>query len=433
MLEHLAGCGHTLLLTEAPLSRRYGQARGRSIPAFWDFALVGGSGRTDNHAMTTPARLEDRRRFVRLLHRGLGLGVFFDAADRALAGVLRFDSACWLSLDPATLLPTSHFTRELGSDHLLELAANEFLDQDVNKFADLARAARPVGILSQATSGELWRSPRHAKVLAPYGYADGDELRAVFLDGGSAWGCVALHRRRGRFHEREAGLVAEVGGLIGQGIRPAILVTALDQAADGAPEQPGLILLRGDGSVEGMTAPASRWLAELVDSTSDGAPLPLLVASVADQARRAAVGQTEQVASARLPRRSGGWLLVDASLLDGGDGRVAVMVYPARQPELASLIAEAYGLSRRERAVTRLVLHGRSTREIAEDLHVSAYTVQDHLKAIFAKVGVGSRRELVAQLFLQHYAPRLQARAEVGTDGWFADASAAERPANGPT
>jgi hypothetical protein len=146
MLEHLAGCGHTLLLTDAPLSRRYEQARGRSIPGIWDFTLVGGLGHTDNHAMTTPVRLEDRRRFARLLHRRLGLGPFFDAADRALAGLLGFDSACWLSLDPATLLPTSHFTRELGSDHVLELAANEFLDQDANKFADLARAARPVGI-----------------------------------------------------------------------------------------------------------------------------------------------------------------------------------------------------------------------------------------------------------------------------------------------
>jgi hypothetical protein len=50
--------------------------------------------------------------------------------------------------------------------------------------------------------------------------------------------------------------------------------------------------------------------------------------------------------------------------------------------------------------------------------------VQDHLKAIFAKVGVRSRRELVAQLFLQHYAPRLQAGSKVGSDGWFADGGA---------
>ena len=47
--------------------------------------------------------------------------------------------------------------------------------------------------------------------------------------------------------------------------------------------------------------------------------------------------------------------------------------------------------------------------------------MQDHLKSIFAKVGVRSRRELVAQLFLQQSAPRLGAGAPLGSDGWFAE------------
>ncbi len=87
-----------------------------------------------------------------------------------------------------------------------------------------------MGILSQATRGDLGRSARFVKVLAPHGYAEGDELRAVFLDGESVWGCVALHRRRGRFQDHEANLVADVGGYIGQGIRRAILATALAAA-----------------------------------------------------------------------------------------------------------------------------------------------------------------------------------------------------------
>ena len=119
-------------------------------------------------------------------------------------------------------------------------------------------------------------------------------------------------------------------------------------------------------------------------------------------------------------------MVVHASILDGEvDGRVGVVVAPAREPEIARLIVEAYGLTGREREVTRLVLGGLSTREIADHLHVSPYTVQDHLKAIFAKVGVRSRRELVAQLFLQHYAPRLEAGAKVSSNGWFADQSVA--------
>lgn len=396
---------------------RYGGAWRKAIPGIWDFSVPSRASNCQNHYVTALG-LEERRRFLRLLHTSLDLGEFFDAADRALAGLIEFDSSCWLSLDPATLLPTSHFTRQIDTDHLLELAANEFLEDDVNKFADLARAARPVGILSEATGGDLRRSPRFVRVLRPHGYGDGDELRATFLDGEVVWGCVALHRRRGRFDDREAGIVADVGRYIGEGIRRAILVTAL--TVGNGSDSPGLILLRGDDSVESMTPAARRWLGDLFDPTGDSSALPLIVVSVADKARRAVTGQADEVAGVRVPRRTGGWLLMHASLLNGEpDGHVGVMIHPVRQPEISALIVEAYGLSKREREVTRLVLAGLSTQEIADNLHVSAYTVQDHLKAIFAKVGVRSRRELVAQVFLQHYAPRLETGATVGSDGWF--------------
>jgi DNA-binding CsgD family transcriptional regulator len=100
---------------------------------------------------------------------------------------------------------------------------------------------------------------------------------------------------------------------------------------------------------------------------------------------------------------------------------VAVIISPVGDPELPGLIAQAYGLSAREREVTGLVLHGHSTHEIAGALHVTRYTVQDHLKSIFEKVGVRSRRELVAQLFLQQCAPRLAVGLAPGADGWFLD------------
>ena len=355
---------------------------------------------------------------MRLLHRDLDLRAFFDEADRVLARLVPFDSSCWLSIDPATHLPTSHFSHEFSSDHLLLLAANEFLEDDVNKFCDLGAAPRPVGILSEITGGDLRASRRYVKVLAPNGYVDGDELRAVFRDGEALWGCLAIHRRNSDFEPHEAELIAALGPLLAHGIRRAILRTAVIHQID--TEAAGLILLAADDSLDSITPTACRWLSELEDATAASTPVPLIVTSVAHRARATVSGVTDELASSRVPRRGGGWLRIDASLLDADPGgRVAIILRPAREPEVAPLIVAAYGLSAREREVTGLVLQGRSTEQIAQHMHVSAYTVQDHLKAIFDKVGVRSRRELVAELFLQQCAPRLRAGIPPGSDGWF--------------
>jgi DNA-binding CsgD family transcriptional regulator len=118
---------------------------------------------------------------------------------------------------------------------------------------------------------------------------------------------------------------------------------------------------------------------------------------------------------------SGRWLVLHASRLraSGTGGQIAVILEEARPAEIAPLIVDAYGLTKREGEITKLVLRGLSTAEVSGELHITNNTVRDHFKAIFDKVGVRSRRELVGQVFAQHYQPRMATGQEPKADGWF--------------
>jgi PAS domain S-box-containing protein len=53
-------------------------------------------------------------------------------------------------------------------------------------------------------------------------------------------------------------------------------------------------------------------------------------------------------------------------------------------------------LTPRQTEVLRLLEHGRSTRQIAEELHLSIETVRNHVRGVFRALGVHSRIEAVA-------------------------------------
>jgi DNA-binding CsgD family transcriptional regulator len=94
------------------------------------------------------------------------------------------------------------------------------------------------------------------------------------------------------------------------------------------------------------------------------------------------------------------------------------VIFETAQPvQLAPLIMQAYCLTKREGEVTQLILRGWSTAEISATLHISSNTVQDHLKAIFEKVNVRSRRELAGRIFAQQYQPHFTTGAPLDVFG----------------
>lgn len=133
--------------------------------------------------------------------------------------------------------------------------------------------------------------------------------------------------------------------------------------------------------------------------------MPLEAHVYASRVRATAARHEPQGTSrARLRTRSGVWLSMHGSMLEGG-GQLALIIEPAKAADVAPLIVEAYGFSRRELEITRLIASGLGTSEIAAKLFLSPHTVRDHVKAVFEKVGVSSRGELVAKVFADHYAP----------------------------
>jgi DNA-binding CsgD family transcriptional regulator len=354
---------------------------------------------------TSPGRLRDD--LVRLVHRRADLREFALGAARVLNRAVPFEGVCLLTMDPATLVATGEVVENgLPDAAFARMAEIEHRGEDFNAFRSLALSESHTATLSQATGGQLDRSERHREVRGPSGF--GDELRAALVDGQTTWGALTLLRGSDRepFSPADAALVAAVTPQLAEGLRRALLLAPdAPPSVDG--EGPaGVVVLAPDGSTAFADDVGAAWFDEL----GANGTLPSVVSAVASRARTVVAGQTRdgRLARARVRAKSGRWLVVRASALgDEPDAQIAVMIEPARPHELAPLVADAHGLTGREREVTRLVARGLPTDAIAKRLHLSPWTVQDHLKAIFQKVGVATRGELVARVFFQQRAPRL--------------------------
>jgi len=342
-----------------------------------------------------------------------------------LQRVLPVDAVWWATSDPATLLFTQAFRQGLPDRSIPYFVDNEFLGHDVNRWTELAQDPGGVGTLSGATNGDPGASARYRDLFQPLGL--GDELRAVLRTGDACWGLMCLHREAGLpFSAADEQLVRRLAPHLAEGIRAGLLMPGT--AASAAADSPGLVILDQAGELVTATAAAQAWFAELGHDGRAGPPVPAEVSTAAGLLHRAEViertGSGSTVPRLRVRTEAGRWIVLHASWLQLAEGeppQIAVIIEIAAPAEVATVIMQAYGLTERERTVTGLVCQGRSTGQIAAELWISPDTVQDHLKSVFDKTGVRSRREVIATILRDHYLPDLRQARPIGSAGYFAE------------
>jgi DNA-binding CsgD family transcriptional regulator len=199
--------------------------------------------------------------------------------------------------------------------------------------------------------------------------------------------------------------IARVSPALATGTRLGLLHDLSEDSVE--TPAPAVLIVSADLSLLSATPTAPQWLSDLPDTgpyRDEHLPVPVQVAVV-----RACASPAGEV-TIRVRARSGRWAQIHAATLNGDrSGGTAVVVEPAQPALVAPLLLYAHELSTRERQVVDLVLRGRSTEQIAATLFITPYTVQDRLKAVFEKLGVTSRRELVAHVHARHAQPLLDA------------------------
>lgn len=299
--------------------------------------------------------------------------------------VVPHDMSGWMTLDPDTLLSSGTLEARKSPELDRALWRNELLQAgDVHKLADLAQRPSPVTTLGELDADTAANSPRVQQILRPAGIGTG--LRVMLRAGGSTWGHAGLYRELGArdFDLDEQAFLAGTADDIADGLRRAMSRRPTPGAATLTPGVVGF-----DAQVR------------LVSATAEGSQLMALMPGDATStlyAVAASAGLRDR-ASARVRLLDGRWLLLHGGRMHGAvndSSEVTVSLTPAGQGDLASILLRLHALSARQREVAELLMKGPRTEEIAAQLYISPHTLRDHIKAIFAKLGVQGRPELMA-------------------------------------
>jgi DNA-binding CsgD family transcriptional regulator len=331
-------------------------------------------------------------RLVGLEGRPLEAAEFSHEVDLALRRMLSYDGWCLFGSDPRTGLRTVQFGGR-GTERTAEMARNEAVMRDVNRYEDLAAAACPAGRLS-AEHPDAARSFRLHEILLPQGFHS--EIRLALRDRGGRWGALVLFREDPRrlFDHGDTAAVCAVADALTDALRGFQMRPATVRRAELGS---GVVALAPDDRIVAVSGDAQAWLDDLVPGGEDET-YPSDVTRVLFEAAHA-VRQGDEARASTCVRTVGGrWLRVEGMQLDLGGADVGVVLQPATVEQLLGTVAAYRGLTRRELEVLGLVTAGLAGKHVARELGISLLTVNGHLRSVYRKCRVSGRDELVGRL-----------------------------------
>ncbi|MFD4630919.1 helix-turn-helix transcriptional regulator [Streptomyces sp. NPDC058284] len=372
------------------------------------------------------------RRLAAAVREPLDRDAVGELISREVASSVPHEAMNLVGLNPCTGTISFGFWHRYPPDLARAVMLNCYWGDDPMRPVDLARQRVPIAMacaapecVPEGSSIVPTAAVRTRGILREHGA--GCELRLLLRDRRYTWGVLCLFRESGRrpFAAQDADRLMALAPALIAGLRS--YVQAGRSLPAKPPPRPGVILVGADHTVRGITAEAREWLGELrAAGVSEWLSSPdwSAVALASEGGSAVSARPRERPVVCVPATHAGRWVALHAQSLGpygteprrersgprgrgaepmpkqapgSGDG-TAVVVQAATGGLLMPAFAAWYGLTPRERQVVEHFAQARTCRQVAAELGISPFTVNDYLKTIFRKTRVRGRDELMALL-----------------------------------